>query len=591
MRRVAAFAVIVVLILSSVAVAPAISAEGDTEGAAARNLTLEELRPGGTKPANAPPSVRQNGQYGEFVVKNLPTGLLVSEDQDPNSQSWQYLEPGTTVRRNWVQLWSKRAYGAENQKYVVEIAHYQVGQKTIESKEGSTRTEQVAKNVTTYSKTVTFGGGYDYAKINLRSHYEENVRTVMCVREPNEASCLESPGQTRWTYYHASSKATIPVDTNSAGGRLAWGLGFLVLPFFAMTTGTLFVGRKFVRRAKAGPQISAIWWVIVAVVGLLFLVLGWDWLSDTLIRAPWIVSAVAGILLGVIAVEWFGHDTYGAGFLQFQLTEGYDPTDPSDDDEDGDGPDEHSGADLDEESTRPQDAPGVLKAQFHIAQFARGDKGERSAIRRGIRKFWARARGATADLEVDGNMQTRIDVDGPLDELYLLDPEDEEPLDYVPEHHEVSIPPLMERDEEGRLNLYLMPYIAGLAALGMGWVAGSVLTGSGLLGVLVAGLGLFATKIAKPREGRLWANLAPVHYNHAVGAMLTHARGLSNAKGWEDWFRNYAESEAETQADRQELLDDRSESQMDQLYKRYVGDGEEDAPIRSNSDQEASTDD
>lgn len=582
MRRPAALLAVVAIVVVVGAVAPAIAAteSGDDSGAAARELTLEDLLPGGSKPANAPPSVRQNGRYGEFVLKYLPTGLLVNEGE--KSPSWRYLQPGTTVKRDYVQLWSKRAYGATDQKYVVEIAHFKIGQESYTTEKGNTATRKVATNVSTYERTVTFGGGYDYSRISLKSHYDGTVRTVMCIREPNEPSCLENPGDTRYTFYHATSPATLATETKSMGGRLAWGLGFLLLPFFAATVTTLYGVRQAVEKAKAPPGISAIWWVVVAVAGLLFMVLAWDWIAGTLIRAPWLVSAAGGILLGVIAAEWFGARTYGAGFLQFQLTEGFDPTDP-DDVEDA----------LEaEENGDPTDAPGVLKARFHLAQFARGDRGERSAIRKGLRKWWARVRGASADFEVAGNMQTQIDVEGPIDELYLLDPEDEEPLDYDPERHVIKFPDLITVDEDGTRQIHPVPYLSGGLALAFAWGAGALLAGSGVLGAVVGGFAIFATKILQPREGRLFANLAPVHYHHAVGSMLTHAKGLADAKSWEDWFQNYAESEAESHADRKELMDDRSESQLEQLFDRYVGhDPDADAAVRSSGSEEASADD
>jgi hypothetical protein len=320
-------------------------------------------------------------------------------------------------------------------------------------------------------------------------------------------------------------------------------------------------------------------------------VVAWDWLSATLIRAPWLVSAAGGVLLGVIAVEWFGRRTYGAGFLQFKLEDGFDPTDPDAVEEAA--KTAHEDPDTSEDSGA-QDAPGVLKASFSIARFARGDQGERSAIRKGLRKFWARARGASADLEVDGNMQTRIDVDGPIEELYLLDPEDPDPLEYEPERHAIEFPDLItyeDVDGETVRKFHPMPYIAGGGALGFSALAGELLAGSWPLGLFVGGFGLFAFKLARPKDGRLFANLAPIHYHHAVASMLTHARGLADAKSWDDWFRNYAESEAETHADRKELLDDRSESQMERLFERYVGNDAGDAPVRGDSDGGASADD
>ena len=591
--------VAIVLVTGVVAPVAFAQADGGDGGAADRQLTLEELSPGGTKPANAPASIRANGKYGEFAVKTLPTGLLVDESE--RSASWRYMESGQTVRRNYLQIWSKRSYGAERQNYTVEVAHYQVDQIQEETEDGTTRNRKVAQNVTTYERSITFGGGYDIERIDLQEHYEERVRTVMCIRQPDERSCLENPGDARWTFHHSSSKATLPIETNSAGARLGWGMVSLLLPFFAGSVITLYGGRKAVERAKAGPQISAIWWVMAAVGGILFVVVAWDWVSGTLIRAPWLVSAAGGILLGVIAVEWFGRRTYGAAFLQFRMGEGFDPSDPAEVQE---AAESVQGGETGEGDSGggPEDAPGKLKAHMHISRFAQGDTNARSAIRKGLRKFWARARGASADLEVEGNMQTKIDVEGPVEEMYLLDPEQDQPLEYQPEHHRIQWPDLVtyEETEDGETvrKFHPVPWIAGGLGLGLSWLLGTVLTGSGALGLLVGAVAIFATKIARPKDGYLRADLAPLHYHHAVASMLTHARGLADAKSWDEWFTNYAESEAESHADRQELLDDRSESQMDQIFQRYVGEGgAEDAPVRGRGseivdrDQEEPADD
>jgi hypothetical protein len=246
----------------------------------------------------------------------------------------------------------------------------------------------------------------------------------------------------------------------------------------------------------------------------------------------------------------------------------------------------------DDEKGRPQDAPGVLRARFMVQRFARGEDGARSAIRKGLRKFWARARGATADLEVDGNMQTRIDVDGPIEELYLLDPEAEEPLEYEPESHEFGLPDLLEYDEEGNLvAVHPTPYLLGGGWLGLTALAGDVLANSWPLGLFVGGFALLVTKVARPSAGRFYADLAPVHYHHAVGAMLTHATELGDAKAWQEWFLNYTESEAENAAEKKDLADDRSTTQLEQLFSRYVGEDDTDTPTRSSAGGEASGDD
>lgn len=571
MRRTAVVVLLAAVLISAIAPTIAVAAGdgGGGSGAAARNLTIDELAPGGTHPANAPPSVRANGAYGEFAVKYLPTGLLVQEGED--SRAWDYLEPGQTVRRNEIQLWSKRAYNADEEEYVVWIAHWEKGERTISSGEGETRTETVAQNVTVYKETVTFGPGYDYATIDLRAHYDGQVRTTMAIAKPGE-NPLAEPGDQRWTFYHESSRATIGVETLSAGGRLAWGLGMLVLPFFGTTVVVLYLGRQFIRKAKAGPHISAIWWVIAAVLFGIFILASWTWLSDTIIRAPYLIPSAFGVFLGLIAVEWFGRQTYGVGFLQFRLTEGYDPTEPEDVEAalkaDGDGGD-------------PTEAPGILKARFMVQRFADGETGgEPSAIRKGLRKFWARARGATADLEVDGNMQTKIETEGPIDELYLLDPSEEEPVDYQPERHEWRLPDLLEYDDEGNVKIHPIPYLLGIGFLGLSWLTGKTLTGSGLLGLTIGGFLLAITKVARPVDGKMVANLAPVHYNHAVASMLTHAKGLGEAQAWDDWFRRFQESEAEKDAQAAELEDSRQMTQMEKIYDRYMGKSD-DAPTRS----------
>jgi len=185
-------------------------------------------------------------------------------------------------------------------------------------------------------------------------------------------------------------------------------------------------------------------------------------------------------------------------------------------------------------------------------------------------------------------------VDGPLDELYLLDPEEDDPLEYEPERHRMEFPDLVtyEETEDGETvrQIHPVPYIAGIAALGFSYLIGNVVAGTGLLGLLVGGLLLFTFKVLEPVEGRLEASLAPVHYNHAVATMLTHARGLADAKSWDDWFRNYARSEAESHADRQDLMDDRSDSQLEELFDRYVGESA-DAPTRDSDSEGASADD
>jgi hypothetical protein len=464
--------------------------------------------------------------------------------------------PGTSVRRDKIQLWSKRGYDADNKEIVVRIAFWDQSTRTTN---GTSR--PVAANVTTTTKTATLGPGYDFITLDLRSHYEKK-RVTMCVQEADDdENCLLNPGGIRWQFHHHTSKTYEAISVNSRGGQLGWGYGILVLPFFGFTAITLYSGRELVKRAKAPPKISPIWWIVTAVVLVILVVAGWNWISETLVRAPWVLTAAFGVLLGVMAVEWFSNPTFRSLFVRFSLTDGHDP--PPEDTNEGE--------------NGPEDAPGVLSADVVPMDMVRSETGKRSAIRSGLRKFLARARGARADFEPEGNMQTRIECNvGPYEELYLLDPEDEEPMEYRPEGHELEIPELLEyeENEEGEKELVsvnLGTYLFGAGALVVAYLAGGYLVGSSVLGLLVGAGVLTAWKLFQPKAGELEANLAPIHYHRAVGTMLTHAEKLGQAKAWEELYRDLTREKAENKADKKDLADQRSESQLDQLFDRHTG--------------------
>lgn len=121
-RRIASIALLVLVTVSTLATAGAFAQSAKTNPP---TLTMDQLMQGGEKPANAPDSVRASGSFGQYAVKSLPTGLLVIEGED--SPMWSFLEPGETVRRNYVRLESRRAFGVEPKNVTVRIAYWKVG--------------------------------------------------------------------------------------------------------------------------------------------------------------------------------------------------------------------------------------------------------------------------------------------------------------------------------------------------------------------------------------------------------------------------------------------------------------------------------
>lgn len=551
---------------------------------------LDELRPPGSRPGpNAPASVRLGGPYTEYAVKTLPTGLWVIEGE--SSPFWQFMGEGATIQRNYLQLWSKRpyTYGDEtvaDKVLLVRIAYWERGTQTVQ--DGNvTREEPVARNVTVVTKRVTLGDGRDYEELSLKPHYDEPVEMTMCIQEPDESDCLATPTDRRWRAVHHSSRAAMTVPTTSAGGRLAWAFGLLILPTFGFTLTTLYGVRRLINRAVGGPRISWLAWMLSGIVLLVGTAIFYDSIVALLVQRPYLIAIPLGVLLGIFVAEWFGDNTYLAAFIRFRLQDVHDPGAAVDETAAGADSSDAAATDGGEALTgeeTAETAQGVLAVDIIPQRLARNTEGTRSVITSGLRKFIARARGARADLEFDGNPQTRVEVGhGPYDEAFLLDPEAEDPYRYRPEGFEWSWPDLATWEEvpqpdgttamERRWNL--KPYIAGIAALGFSWVLGGLVFASNALGLVVGAGLLIALKIYQPVEGVAQAKLAPLHYHTAVGTMLTHAKKLGDAKAWQDLYHDLVSENAKNRADDKNLADAGSRTQAQAVAEEYLGTPEE----------------
>jgi hypothetical protein len=542
---------------------------------------LEELRAGGEKPANAPPSVRASGTYSEYALKSLPTGLWVDEE---NPSSWRYLESGTDVKRDTVQLWSKRGYGASSKDVTVRVAHYQTRERTRNNE-----TERVATNVTTYSTTATLGGGYDFVDVALRSHYQSSYNTVVCVDDGG--NCLTNPNGLRWHFNHQTSAAMQATSVDSEGDKIAWGLGFVLLPFLGSSLSFLYGARKAIEAAKSKPYIP--WWVgIVAVIATPIVLFGfWDQIVATSVRAPWALSLLGGALTGLVAAIWFGANRQRSMFFRLRPQDYVDvPPEEGGNEAVADGGET--------EEAQPGRASSALVADLIPANMVHGKNGERYHVSKGFWNWIARVRGATAALEADeegGELQTRVEVDrGPYEELYFLDPEadDEEVLDYEREGHDWGLPKILWKDEDGwHLNVNLLA--SGGFVFGISSLLGEVLLASAEIGLLIAGLVVGVRHFATPSDGTLKARLANIHYQRALPTVITNAHEISEASSVTELFDKYTESEMDRRVDQQELEDRRDRTQMGQLTDRYLGaDGREERDEEpSENGTEASADD
>jgi hypothetical protein len=346
---------------------------------------------------------------------------------------------------------------------------------------------------------------------------------------------------------------------------------------------TLFGVRRLLDRALASPKISLLVWVILGIIGVAGVFLIWDSIVEMFVLRPFLVAVPVGIFLGVVVAEWFGDSTYLAAAIRFSLDEVQDPGQQVDHGDLDTGEDAGDGADLEDHdavpgSTEDSDrAEGVMSMDIVPMRMVQHEDGRAAASEGGL-PFLARARGARADVETDGNPLTRIEVNGgPYDEAFLLDPESDDPIDHEPEGHRWHIPmPIsrekIERDGETvtRWETNIKPYVLGIGALAAGWVGGALLFTNGLLGIAVSGLLVTLLGVLKPDPGHLKMDLAPLHYHTAVGTMIQHASKLGDAKSWQSMYEEIKREKGRNRAEEKSLQDRGARSQAEAISEEYT---------------------
>lgn len=549
-------------------------------------LQLSDLEPEGTRPEYAPDSVRASGTYGEFAMKHLPTGLFVNDA--PESDSWDYLERGTVVNHDTLQLWSKRGYGLEDRDVTIRVAHYQVSRQQI-SANGVNRTVPLATNVTNYSRTATVGGGYDYIELELRSHYQAAHRTVVCV-DQDGVNCLENPGTIRWTFNHKTSKAAQSATVDSRGEQLGRDLLQFFVPFLLFGGISLYATSQAVKRAMSKPRIPWWFWPATAVGGLVGLIVFWNDVETMLIRAPWLLAVLSGLLSGLLAALWFGHETLTGAFIRLRATDYEDELVPAPGE--GDADVAADGGELAPERVKEGLANGRLKLDIVPVKLANdGDNGLHH-IADGFLNWIARARGARAPLTADnGLITTSFDIGlGPYDKAFVLDPEapESEVMQAEAERHEWNWPDYVWRDENG-WHIDFKAISGTVVALGMSLGIGQLALGNPLVG-LVVGVGVLSLwRVATPADGHLEVKLAPAHYSRALATVLSHAEEIGDARSLEYWVSETAETKMDKALDRKDLTDEQAASQMGKITERHIAGASD--QTSENTSTEGSADD
>lgn len=456
-------AVLVVPTVTGVGVLAAQDGQNETDGES--EYSLDELQERGTRYESAPPSMRFLGSYGSATIRHTPVA--------PGEDSWQYLEPGTTVHSNQVTIRTVRLAPADeiDQSLNVTVVAWQEGTKEVPAENG-TVTRPTATNVSVFHHQVELGRGYDTANVSLPAHYDESYQITMWVEEYPDA---------RWRFAHKSVESTkgLPFPATWGGyweftttNLLIWILGATGLVAIAIPAS--------IRQTGQGPNMGMVFWIIV--LGLGGAIVGggaYIWTTSLLAAAPPVVAFLIAGLIGIVMLETMEHGVYRVALIRLFTDETENP--------------------------RGDLARSAEGGEFEVVTLAQTEDGPK-AITDGIRPWLARLFSGGSPLYGLDRLELEFDLgspeisltSSPADKLIFVDEDPDQLIDYEPETLEFELP-LTQYDPETGEEKWDWTGMASVVfyAVISGGLAFLVLQNTGIGGarpgaVVTAGLGLYA---------------------------------------------------------------------------------------------------
>jgi hypothetical protein len=545
---VVAVAALLVTLLAAGAVGQANQSAADNDSTGPGPYSIEELRTNGNQPSGAPPSTRPYGAYGSFWMRFTPTGLGVSDD-DPNDR--KYLKPDTTVQRDTVYLGSFRGWESDRTNVTVTVVYWTEGEVERTMSDGQTVTETAAVQQKVETVEVTLAGGdYVTTPIDLQSSDEEPQRVTMWVEGHQ--------GEIQWTFEHQSSRAAQSIPMDDQGSLIGWGVVMLLLPMVATSSAMVWIDRKILEKAGAGPQIGMFGYGLLAfgvfVISAYYM---YDSTIEIVTTQPWVLGVGAGLALGLLTVELFGDRTRKSLFLKFNL----------------------------QNSLIHEDGSGVIDVDVEEKRLVDLEDGETGVVRRGIIPFIARARGAIPLLEYDGDPKTRIETtsSSEWEELYLVDPTAREAIDYEKPSWSIDVVSWPDRDEDHPLpgwapSIDVLPVSIALAMVILGWGIGKAWFASGGFGAMIAVVAALMY-LASPVDGRAVVDLAPAHYDSVIANMIQKSEEFEKEADREYFKAKYYEQLGSNLADRKTEQENSELSRMEAVMSEFVPDDEPDSEV------------
>lgn len=523
----------------------------ETEPESDDELTLAELREPGATVENAPPSVRRIGSEGAVAIKHSPI--------DPLSPAEAFLEPGTEINSNAIEIQSTR-FGAGIQPIDVTVhtAFYKTTTRDVVDAEGDKITEEtVATDVHRGEADAELGTGYDATEVSLTPHFDETYNMVIWITDSNG----DQLGDARWSdgLTHRSSDAAAPVDIDNQSDLFGFiGVNILLIGVVGLLTG-FGAGRHVLDKIGRGTGLGlGAYGVMFAVIA--FVLAAFAYIETTAVIAN--IPAVWGVVIALVGfigyVETAGPNDRRVLFEKDVLTE-----------------------------ARSASGEEVVDAVYE-------DVAEKLAIYRedgsiglpkdGIRPAFARyfANAATLD-SID--LATSVEVRGDFDEKYIADPDSEFVLAHTPAHLEWDPQIVAEPDDEddpaGVLERLNWSFLAASAVLiGGGWYAADAVVGFGSVGVLGGLLGV-AVLGHKAVDGHADFEPAPIHMRPAKATVKNTSIEYDDAKTIEETDRQLYKATATSAAEIRRRAAEQSRVTSRKLMEESTG-------VNFDPDEEAS---
>jgi hypothetical protein len=499
--------------------------------------TREQLRKPGAHDPEAPASIRMLGDpvRGGLGIRYKPA--------KPMDDEWEWLEPGSTVRTDRLQVRST-AFGDATGEYDLVVVHWEEDSTRVQTEDGTVQ-RQYAANQSVQRITLNLESGYTNQWIELQSVFGGEKRVSMWLERDGDPV-----SGARWQFNHETNPlAQAPASPITSRGDL-WSWAFITI--LGPTVPGILLGRyaaqHVLSRTVIGTQRGVGFWLGILTI---FLLVG-------LSVAWWQLSVIAAYLPGVAFLLLTG--VAFIGYLGFR------------DDEVERAVFEQK----DLESTKSvtgDDSKTARSEHIRIRDIVRRD-GKIWMPAKGIRPMIARYWANPAEVD-ESDLKTLNDTEGDVSKKFEIDPGADYVLKHRPAH--LSFDPTLTRalttdelhelaKEEAQLE-EMHPAVATVMAIplafkrflksinwrfvtiavgGFAVIYGAVTTSLGLpyIGGL---LGTIPGLIAGTRayDGTLDFVEAPYHFSDARAVLVHERKTYEEAKTFEALEERFAEQDLE----------------------------------------------